>query len=365
MQTLHVQSYALSRKFLSKWAVFREIISLARRYDQTPLVERTPRWLVTKYLEANLEHFNANNPDRTQTPRHVHRAEVYTMFGRHSRWLQGKITKDKLLDKNAWKRFVHEVEIRWKDFNAAGPKRDPHDCDQLDELWPEEDEILPEEQAVPEDRMELDDDLYIDHDYENTVSLCCESPFVHSELTQTFLHAKYHRVGAGQAGLDPLLEQPQDEDERNETLTDPAVLAAVPKLLHSRPPPFPTNSEWYCPIDSCSYTIVLREAYKKKFEWMDEDDKQFLRSQRWGPTDGRAVELFYDIVEHHFYEHLEMAGIKHIARRYVGKDVQGRPCYEDVEIKGPRQVLPEYTGVCRFINVILGTRSSYADTVQI
>lgn len=78
---------------------------------------------------------------------------------------------------------------------------------------------------------------------------------------------------------------------------------------------------------------------------MNAADRRLLSSNEWGPTNGTAVDLFHDIVEHHFYEHLEMAGIKHMACRLIGTDIRGQQQYDFVQLCGPGQIRDEFIGV--------------------
>lgn len=141
------------------------------------------------------------------------------------------------------------------------------------------------------------------------------------------------------------------EDEEFAMDTRPEVLAAVPEELLYHEPVFPAGSRWYCPAFKCDYCIILREAYLMDFKWMSNDDRNFLRSGLWCPTTDRAVELFNDAVEDHFYQHLRKAGIKHVARRFRGRDAMGNPQFETIELNGPRQVKPEYDRVSWFFLV--------------
>lgn len=123
--------------------------------------------------------------------------------------------------------------------------------------------------------------------------------------------------------------------------TNPDVFAAVKKMLLHQEPAFPTTSRWRCP--ECNHQVNLR--HNGHFYWMNEADKRLLFSKEWGPTNGEAVELFHDIVEHHFYEHLEMSGIKYMACRPTGTDIRGQQRYDLVQLSGPRQLKDEDIGV--------------------
>lgn len=169
MQSLHVQSYARSRIYLSKWRVFREINILAGQNEATSVQERSPRWLVKRYLEANLIDFENNNKDHpTYTPRHVHRSEVFNLLARHCYWLTEKLSKQRpaVVDTAAWKKFVAYVNPRLEGLRV--PNQANHinqlDCNDIDEFFSEEVELMPDE----EQPADVDALLETDHedDYE-------------------------------------------------------------------------------------------------------------------------------------------------------------------------------------------------------
>ncbi|KAL5534248.1 hypothetical protein ACEPAG_710 [Sanghuangporus baumii] len=314
VRSLHTQTYALSRRYLAEWKLLREIITIADSNKGKTIVARTPRWLVSEYLKANAEHFHEINQNPSLDTRHVHRAEVYNLLAQYGQWLLNKVSKAKLLDKPSLSEFLEEAG-KLRQSQCAG------NIDDLEQRWPQ-DELMSdhEEQATQDISMEPEDILY-EHDYQHT----------------------YRQVGGRQASSELFADwQILPEDEEFAMYTKPEVLAAVPDALFYREPIFPAGSRWYCPVDTCDYSIHLREAYRMKFKWMGDDDRKFLRSGFWCPTTDRAVELFNDIVEHHFYEHLRMAGIKHVARHCHGRDAMGNSQYELIELNGPRQVKPEY-----------------------
>lgn len=163
VRSLHARSYALSREYLAKWKLLREIISITNDNKKTPVGERTPGWFVSKYLEANSEYFNEMKEDDSLGVRHVHRAEVYNMLAEHHQWLREKITKLKLLNKHTMSEFAKEAG-RIRKNETYG------ECDDLEQRWRSDELVSDREEEVNESVPMDAEDIIYENDYQHTVS---------------------------------------------------------------------------------------------------------------------------------------------------------------------------------------------------
>lgn len=155
IMSMDVYTYSRSRKFFSKYRALHTIMTIAMtdnelpKANRTPLQGRTPKWLVDRYLQVNLQRFKEERSDPSHTPRHIHRSEVYAVFGRHAKWLSETIKKNKLLNYEAWQQFSLEMASR----RRKGVK--PEEVDQLQD-WAEFERIW-DEPAAPDSPPEQDD----------------------------------------------------------------------------------------------------------------------------------------------------------------------------------------------------------------
>ncbi|THH11117.1 hypothetical protein EW145_g862 [Phellinidium pouzarii] len=322
INSINVHSYALSREYLSKFRALRIILDIVDKRREVPVQRRTPRWLVAEYIKLNSGRFEAQNEIANYIPRHVHRAEIYALFGRHSLWLLGKITKKKLVNKCTWERFYKEVEVRC----AAVPSkkaRERNDCDELERLW-DDDDITPaddETLAVDERKREGSELEYVsDGGYE-----------------ETYMHVAERQRG-------PILSfvTKRFRSQAGDKLTDTAVKGVIPKAFYHQQPIFPTDYVWYCSDQTCSYSINFHCLTDKNLYGINDSDKAYLRSMCWNPAcDSRLIVLFHDMVELHYYRHLEKIGVRHVVCRPIGKDVFGQSVIEDQVLTGPRQFKSE------------------------
>ena len=141
IKSLNVLGYNRSRKFLSKYRALGMIETIVAansnlpKSKRTPLEGRTPKWLVDQYLALCKQRFEEARVDPSLTPRHVHRSEVYAVFGRHATWLGETIKKRKFLNLEAWNRFSLEVTSRWERLQASEEEDQLQDWDELENLW--------------------------------------------------------------------------------------------------------------------------------------------------------------------------------------------------------------------------------------
>ena len=105
---------------------------------------------------------------------------------------------------------------------------------------------------------------------------------------------------------------------------DQDILHSIPELLFVRPS-IPRNFEWDCPIEPCTYEISLRLLTDENVKEMSEDDKLYLRRKQWRLEDERFQDLFYDMIERHYYKHLNDLDIALL----VTQPLQGWQANED------------------------------------
>ncbi|KAI5124706.1 hypothetical protein M0805_004312 [Coniferiporia weirii] len=326
VKTMHVHSYALSRVYFSKFRALRAIRQITDINQAVPIRERTPGWLIKEYIKLNKKHYGEKKEAANRTPRRVHRAEAYTVFGVHSQWLLTKIKKANLLNRSAWELFCKEIKTRRNQGITVSVEGD---YDRLDKLWAEYEVPIPIDEGTPGTDEPGNSDIELeymsDHGYKETYTHVAEkqrSPSLPPEPIPSISRA-----------------------ERR--MTDVAVLAAIPQAFYRERPMFPADYIWCCPDTTCDYRIDFHNLVEENFIGMDEDDEIYLHSMRWNPScDVRVTVLFHDMVESHYYGHLESIGVRLVASRPVEVDVFGRPVIEDQIYSGPRRMKPEDTDVC-------------------
>ncbi|KAI0052895.1 hypothetical protein FA95DRAFT_1509915, partial [Auriscalpium vulgare] len=180
--SFHIESYMLSRTYLLRYHTFRalqEIVDLDRGH--TPLALRTPEWFVERYMDdfayparsrwrRIYYNHNASSSEeasdinekpsqecidaraghlthRPRHPRHVHRAEIRSVFASHVEWIveEHKIRQRKFLNVESWSAWVHQVEVSRARARRADPqsqwgRRDEYKVEQEDEEQEDEDE---------------------------------------------------------------------------------------------------------------------------------------------------------------------------------------------------------------------------------
>ncbi|KAH8120312.1 hypothetical protein DFH11DRAFT_1539480 [Phellopilus nigrolimitatus] len=256
------------------------------------------------------------------TPRHVHRAEIYALFGRHSQWLLEKSSKKNLLNKGAWQRFCLEVEARLHRTMPPGQKEELDNWDELEKLW-----------AIDEDNTAIDNEPRF---------LPLKAEADESELEYFSDHGNretYTCVKDGQTSRSITPDEKPPSSRVSRKYTDPAVLDEVPKAFYKQRPIFPTNFEWCCSEKACQYAIHFHRLSEANLEGVDRADREYLQSMCWSPTnDSRIIELFHDMVERHYYEHLEKSGIRHVTSRCVGEDILKQPVLQEIVLNEPRRL---------------------------
>lgn len=152
--SMQVHAYRLSRDYMAKHTLLDTIASIIAANKASPRVNRTPRWLVSKYLQQEgmrgVLDEEAEEDCKTHTPRYVHRAEVYSVLAKYRHQIRERIGKEaQKLDSLSWQKFCALVDSMQ---NAHGITR--MDCNELEEQWPEIEEVVMEEPPMIEPVME-------------------------------------------------------------------------------------------------------------------------------------------------------------------------------------------------------------------
>lgn len=129
-------------------------------------------------------------------------------------------------------------------------------------------------------------------------------------------------------------------ETRSPKLIDQTAFAAVPGPFYTERPTFPKGFVWRCPAKHCTHFIDFLKLSDDDLSCVSESDKHYLRSLDWKVHDekGRFMELFYDIVEFHYYYHLQSIDIKVIAIGSERNDIFDQPVFEDRIVTEPRQL---------------------------
>jgi hypothetical protein len=122
--SMEATTYSRSRRSIQRWALFRFLIDLTETRD-APLQERTVDWLIDCYLEQRealprpprlLTDPTADEPEpnpEQRRLRHVSRAEVAALFGRHAEWvlaqMLAKNQSNIIVNIESWIEFCEQV----------------------------------------------------------------------------------------------------------------------------------------------------------------------------------------------------------------------------------------------------------------
>ncbi len=96
--------------------------------------------------------------------------------------------------------------------------------------------------------------------------------------------------------------------------------------------------DWRCPFDTCRYYADFLNPSGPFLDDLSVNDRKFLLNKGWNSDDEEFLELFEDIVEHHYFMHLESMRVKVLSFRTALEDVNGEPVLKERIILGPRTV---------------------------
>lgn len=95
---------------------------------------------------------------------------------------------------------------------------------------------------------------------------------------------------------------------------------------------------WFCPDPKCSYSINFLDIPRDVLECLDQTSNTYLKSRKWNINDEEFIELFYDIVERHYFCHLDETGIKVVGFCSGEVDIFDRPILQERHVTEPRQL---------------------------
>lgn len=314
--SMDIHTYHHSRLYLSQYRALHAINLIKRHNDSLPTHEqtllegRTPAWLIDRYIrlvKLNDERCHDNNP--TYHGRHVHRSEAYQLFGRHARWLRILVKKQKLLNNNAWSTFCVEAEGRNR------MRKEGKTEEQIDEVYgPIPDPPDPEEEQehfLTDDDKDDAGDMDVDYANDYPVRTFSELYWTRAEISYYSQNEDYEKEAYSPGANSPLFSDDEENlaVKKSRASLDPLVGAEVPQEILWRPT-IPRSFVWFCPVKDCDYMINLHKLTDENLNEMQPDDKKWLRQKQWKLSDERFTELFDDMVERHYFTHLDSRHIK-------------------------------------------------------
>ena len=162
IESMHVHAYRLSRDYITKHVLFETIARTVEANKESILVDRTPRWLVSKYLQhermRGVYYDDEDDDCETYTPRHVHRGEVYSLLARYCDEIRVRIRKEAYrLDYLTWTEFCEIVQARREgDVTFSN-------CDELESRWPDPNDVQVVEPQVEVVPAKLNEDANFSH----------------------------------------------------------------------------------------------------------------------------------------------------------------------------------------------------------
>ena len=92
-------------------------------------------------------------------------------------------------------------------------------------------------------------------------------------------------------------------------MIDTTALAAVPKALLDVPV-LPPGMVWECPISDCNHFLDFNTLSGEAFEKLPQELSVRLSLGKWTRDSSDFVDLFEDMVEGHYIEHLRELGVQ-------------------------------------------------------
>ncbi|TDL28351.1 hypothetical protein BD410DRAFT_780847 [Rickenella mellea] len=313
--SLNARTYSLSKLFLSRYRTLDALKAIVKRNPSTPIEERTPIWLVDKYFEnINQRNDELRQNDSTFLPRHIHRSDIFNIFGQHSDWLQELVIKQKLLNKVAWATFCSEAKTR--------KQRRFWDNDKISirtARWKHE--ASPAEVGSDMEDIEFDE----------------TSGWARRTYT-------YHVEGFSppssnfpDAAPKPSSDSDSDSDAPCKKTLGSSVIGRIPPQVIMTPV-IPQDYLWSCPIPSCNYDINLLDLSRENLAGLHAKDQKWLLGKSWTLEEQRLCELFWDVAESHYFNHLRENGIKVFGHGTDEVDRHGRRIFRRRKINQPRQL---------------------------
>lgn len=320
VETLEVLSYSMSRVFFSRYRTLRALEDMVKAEERLPRSEQTPqegrkeKWLVDGYRDLVVSHHHeqARRSGTTFLPRMVHRSEVKNVFGRHAAWLKSHITRKKFLNTAFWDTILLESQARLNgehiedghESEHSGPSRRRESSRELSEV-----DQLQEDDTPSTAALEVE---YYAHTYTFTEQQNAHPP---------------KKSALRQNAID-LLDVPLEPFQK-------PILSA--------------RMDWKCPFDTCQYYADFLNPSGPFLDDLSVNDRKFLLNKGWNSDDDEFLELFEDIVEHHYFMHLESMRVKVLGFRTALEDVNGEPVLKERIISGPGQFLfPNEEGIKLF-----------------
>ncbi|KAI0747294.1 hypothetical protein BC629DRAFT_1685875 [Irpex lacteus] len=335
---MNPRTYQKSHLFLSRYRVLHDIRTIANLplAASTPLIQRTPDWFATQFVEhllhretARARHGYRSNsesqdssdsddsearppPNKRRRVQHNLKAEVLSLLAVHAEWLVGEQRRqkqNKFFDPIAWDRFramASQYRLRgrlenlqWGTFRGEpNAFKDDADSsaseDSMGERVPRRrarrkrtshhqrssspDDITPEVEQTPS-HLQPPADTYENH-YDSDFTTASSS----SASTDT----------------DSLCSRP--------TSPSPAFAAKMPAELLV-PPKMPRNGPWICHVHGCLYDINLQDLRREQMALLHPQDAAFVRAGRWCLDDPVIVGCFAKLASEHFKDHLTACGL--------------------------------------------------------
>lgn len=342
VSSMDVHTYSRSRKYLAKYRALSMIETIVKVDSGLSVEHRTPKWLVDQYLRTNREHFERTRSSSSHTPRHIHRSEVYAVFGRHASWLSETIKKKRgnLLNEEAWTGFWDEVRSRRK-----GMESDEDELQDLDELERNWGAPKGPDSTSPEGQMDVDpedtDELEYVSTHSSDIPIEVSVVLPYCSLLELILASQ----GTKSRSISPEPDYPllytglsKDIDRKKHVPGDPEVLSAIPKPFFCDQPILQRNMTWFCPDLACSYSLDFLHLPDEVLDELDYSSRSYLCSHNWKVSDDDFLELFYDIVEQHYFKHLEDSGIKVVGYGSEEFDIFNQPISQERRITKPREL---------------------------